>query len=292
MAKGRSAPHDRRPAFQRVADAIRGQIDRGELLPGDQLPTQAELVHDHRVSRDTVVRALKELRDAGIVQAHQGRGTFVADGRPSAAPQPVGGEGPQLSGDALVSHLEEAFRGAEVSLDIFCLTAETFTASLLPILARLRGVEPAARPQTLRIRLLLPSLDAHLAIPRNVDDPRDGRPLERWRSLMRTHAFVLDRAIRALHDEGLLPDASLAIRTVAITPTQKLYLFNGERLLLSMYPVHRHPVGLEDGSEVEIFDLLGLGTRSFLFEDGAFVKEARNWFESVWSTIACDFTMA
>ena len=49
----------------------------GILLPGDQLPSEAQLCKRYDVSPMTVRRAINLLVDQGVVVAEQGRGTFV-----------------------------------------------------------------------------------------------------------------------------------------------------------------------------------------------------------------------
>jgi DNA-binding FadR family transcriptional regulator len=63
----------------RVADAIRREIVRGGLKPGDRLPTEQKLADALGVSRNAVREGLAELRQAGIVTSRQGVGAFVAD---------------------------------------------------------------------------------------------------------------------------------------------------------------------------------------------------------------------
>jgi len=63
---------------ERVRDEIAGRIARGDLAPGEQLPTERELVATFGVSRVTVRRAIAALTDEGLIYAIQGRGTYVA----------------------------------------------------------------------------------------------------------------------------------------------------------------------------------------------------------------------
>jgi DNA-binding GntR family transcriptional regulator len=72
-----------RPAdYKRVVDAITEQIRTGELTPGDKLPTYAQLAAQFKVSVTTAQNALRLLRDRGIIEGHQGKGTYVAENPP------------------------------------------------------------------------------------------------------------------------------------------------------------------------------------------------------------------
>jgi DNA-binding GntR family transcriptional regulator len=54
-------------------------IDAGELAPGARLPTYAQLADQYQVSVSTAQAALRILRDRGVVEGQQGKGTFVAE---------------------------------------------------------------------------------------------------------------------------------------------------------------------------------------------------------------------
>jgi GntR family transcriptional repressor for pyruvate dehydrogenase complex len=60
-----------------VADKIRQDIMSGKLSPGDRLPTHEELCGRWGVSRVTVREALNKLQATGLLEIHQGRGTYV-----------------------------------------------------------------------------------------------------------------------------------------------------------------------------------------------------------------------
>lgn len=65
-------------------------MQRYELEPGAQLPTEARLMDRYGVSRNTVRLALGLLRTEGLVVTGQGRGSFVADlAVPPRAPTPT-----------------------------------------------------------------------------------------------------------------------------------------------------------------------------------------------------------
>jgi GntR family transcriptional regulator len=65
------------PAYRQVAEAIRSQIESGELAPGAPLPSERDLVTRFDVSRPTIRDAVKLLRSQGLVVAEHGRGMFV-----------------------------------------------------------------------------------------------------------------------------------------------------------------------------------------------------------------------
>lgn len=67
----------RQPAYGVIADVLRRQIADGDLAPGDQLPTERELMELHRVSASVTRSAIAQLRSEGLVDSQQGKGTFV-----------------------------------------------------------------------------------------------------------------------------------------------------------------------------------------------------------------------
>lgn len=124
----------------RVRGELADRITRGELAPGEQLPTERELGDQFGVSRVTVRRALASLARAGLVYAIQGRGTFVASGRLAEPPNAL------LSFHELVAN-EHVVVGAEP------LQADTRPASLDE--ADLFGIAPgAALFELVRLRTL------------------------------------------------------------------------------------------------------------------------------------------
>lgn len=70
---------DARPMQVRVADDLRTQIARGDLAPGEKLPTLAALSKAHGVSEMVARRAVELLRQEGAVISRQGSGTFVRE---------------------------------------------------------------------------------------------------------------------------------------------------------------------------------------------------------------------
>ena len=64
-------------AYQSLAQVLRDAIAQGDYADRRPLPTEAELVQEYGVSRQTVRRALEELVAEGLVFRVRGRGTFA-----------------------------------------------------------------------------------------------------------------------------------------------------------------------------------------------------------------------
>jgi DNA-binding FadR family transcriptional regulator len=58
---------------------LAARIERAELKPGDQLPTERELMVTYGVSRTVVREAISSLRASGRIDTQQGRGAFVLE---------------------------------------------------------------------------------------------------------------------------------------------------------------------------------------------------------------------
>ncbi|PNE37427.1 GntR family transcriptional regulator [Streptomyces noursei] len=72
------------PKYDQIASELRGRIVRGELKPGDALPSERELTDRWKVARATVVRALEVLRHEGLIETRQGTGSAVRERTPLA----------------------------------------------------------------------------------------------------------------------------------------------------------------------------------------------------------------
>jgi DNA-binding transcriptional MocR family regulator len=64
--------------YVQIALLLRGSITARQLPPGAPLPSDSELVERYGVSRETVRRALRLLRDLGLAETRQGVGSVVA----------------------------------------------------------------------------------------------------------------------------------------------------------------------------------------------------------------------
>lgn len=66
------------PAYRQIIDQVRGALASGVLSTGDQLPTVRQLAVDLALNPNTIVRAYKELELGGLLETHQGTGTFIS----------------------------------------------------------------------------------------------------------------------------------------------------------------------------------------------------------------------
>jgi GntR family transcriptional regulator len=70
--------HSGVPVYRQIIDQVRGGIASGALEAGDQLPTVRQLAVDLAINPNTVVRAYRELELGGLLETHQGTGTFIS----------------------------------------------------------------------------------------------------------------------------------------------------------------------------------------------------------------------
>jgi GntR family transcriptional regulator len=63
---------------EQVAAELRRAIGEGEARPGERLPPARDLAAVLGVNRNTVLRALRLLRDEGLLEFRRGRGITVA----------------------------------------------------------------------------------------------------------------------------------------------------------------------------------------------------------------------
>ena len=69
--------HSGMPVYRQLIDQVRSGIASGSLIAGDQLPTVRQLAVDLAINPNTVMRAYRELEFGGLLETHQGTGTFI-----------------------------------------------------------------------------------------------------------------------------------------------------------------------------------------------------------------------
>lgn len=79
------------PLGEQIRAEIRDAIARGEVRPGESLPTVRQLAADLGINLNTVARAYRFLEAEGLVTTIRGRGTVVRSARetPVLAKRPL-----------------------------------------------------------------------------------------------------------------------------------------------------------------------------------------------------------
>ncbi|MGG0716366.1 GntR family transcriptional regulator [Robertmurraya massiliosenegalensis] len=68
-----------KPIYMQIVDKISHQIVRGELKPGEKLPSVREMAIKSGVNPNTIQRTYSEMERMEIVESRRGQGTFVTE---------------------------------------------------------------------------------------------------------------------------------------------------------------------------------------------------------------------
>ncbi len=286
----------RKPSHHEIAEILRNRIRSGELQPGSRLPTQGRLAEEFGVERGTVRLALRMLQDDGLLKnVTKGAPPQIAPQAPPSMPL-----GPQPTMVGLGPQLVRAFGRPHVRIDALSLTSETLMIALGEPLRRVH--EGSLRPESIEVRLLLPSRDIELAFPAPVEgDPEAVH--KRWLDQRNAQGQVLKHNLLALRSTHEI-DVRVSFKALPFTPPVKLYLLNGSEALFGYYMIMRREEAVGVGSEMtELYDTLGSKSLLFSFErpatgepgvgkDASFVQESQSWFDALWNTIAGDLTLS
>jgi DNA-binding transcriptional ArsR family regulator len=272
--------------FDHVLRTLLEEIDNGTFPSGALLPPQRHLAERFGVSRDTVQRVLRELRDQGHVESRQGSGTRVI--RPSGDSGRPGRHQPRV---ALGPHMHDAFHARAVTIDVFSLTGETLDPHLRLSAERIR-VGDLRAPESISVRLLLARADGDHGLLRSVDDPEDRRALVRLRTITARTTASMGSTLRELQLEGYVPRVRFDVSQSPLAPLQKFYLLNATDVLTGYYQVVQRRLLFDTGEEVEAHDVLGLGSALHHHsaagerpdpEGVALVNSAKRWYEHAWA---------
>src|SRR5438552_18449114 len=66
------------PVYRQIIDQVQSGMASGTLAVGDQLPTVRQLAVDLAINPNAVLRAYRELELGGLLETHQGTGTFIS----------------------------------------------------------------------------------------------------------------------------------------------------------------------------------------------------------------------
>jgi DNA-binding transcriptional regulator YhcF (GntR family) len=275
---GELDPDDPKQASQQIANKLRAAILTRKLAPGDRLPSQPDLASRYGVARETVKRALEILRSERLIISRQGSGAFVR----AQTQRPV----------ELRPHIEAAFERPHVSIDFAGFSGETLRDALAEALDKVRAGRLA--PESITVRVMLSDMTVPMALPSRAETQADDPAVrERAERITRRAADGIIDQVAELGDLGLVRPASVEVRMHRASPLFKLYILNGEEVFYGFYPVVERTVSVK-GEPMAIYDLLGKDVPLFHYavtdddtSNGTqFVEASRQWFDSVWSTIA------
>ncbi|KYH33233.1 GntR family transcriptional regulator [Neomoorella mulderi] len=68
-----------RPIYMQIMEFIKKQLARGELQPGQKIPSQREMAAELQVNPNTVQRAYREMETMGLLETLRGQGTFISN---------------------------------------------------------------------------------------------------------------------------------------------------------------------------------------------------------------------
>ncbi|MFI2281861.1 GntR family transcriptional regulator [Nocardia beijingensis] len=120
------------PKYLRISEHLRDLIERGELAPGAEVPSERELAASWKVARPTAAKALNMLRQQGIVASRRGSGTYVAE-RPAVMRESAPRYGPASESESVTVLGAEMLEGPRDVTETLGLPAPSavFTLKML-----------------------------------------------------------------------------------------------------------------------------------------------------------------
>ncbi|MDI3407405.1 GntR family transcriptional regulator [Streptomyces cavernicola] len=293
------AVNGRKPSHKDIADELRRRIRSGAVPAGSRMPTQAKLAEEFGVERGAIRQALAILaREGLLMNVSKGSPPQVAERAPLT-------EEPQASLVALGPRLVDAFEETpHITIDAVCLTSATLMVGLSDPLRLI--YEGRIRPESITLRVLLPSSRINLAFPVPAGEPSEHAAADdevvdepvhrRWLAQRNAQGQVLRHNLRALRNSHGI-DVKVEFKALPFTPATKLYLLNGTDALLAYYMVTKREEEI-DSEKIHMYDALGTQSLLFSFDssagprDEAFVTESQKWFDALWNTIARTLTLS
>ena len=130
--------------YEKLAGELAGMIGSGVLSPGDRLPSVRRLSKERRLSVSTVVQALRQLEDRGLIEARPQSGFFVQRAQAMRA-EPVVRSTPEASMPVDISQRLVRVLRAGAKTGVAPLAAALPAPELLPVAALQRLYAGVAR---------------------------------------------------------------------------------------------------------------------------------------------------
>jgi AcrR family transcriptional regulator len=172
---------DGTPPYARIAAELRGRIERGELGPGQRVPSTREITVRWGVAMATATKVLATLRRDGLVRPVPGVGTVVSDRPPAPPAQPAAAARPPASRAAGGPARTPADRGpGDAERIVAAAITVADTEGLAALSMRRVAAELGTAPMSLyrhvadKDDLLLQMMNVVFTEIRFVADPADG----------------------------------------------------------------------------------------------------------------------
>lgn len=75
--------------YEKVVEKLKESISRGDILPGDPLPSERQLMDDFGVSRSSLREAFRVMELLGLIESVPGKGRFVRYPKSSAEDEKI-----------------------------------------------------------------------------------------------------------------------------------------------------------------------------------------------------------
>jgi GntR family transcriptional regulator len=72
-------PESAVPVYRQLADALRGQIEAGDIPPGRRMPSETEIEQATGLARGTIRKSIEALRAEGLIVTVKGKGSYVRE---------------------------------------------------------------------------------------------------------------------------------------------------------------------------------------------------------------------
>jgi len=111
-SKSKKRPPRRNRVYHKIFEELQQRIRRGDWLPGERIPSIAQLAKEFDVGAGSIREALRSLQSIGLVKIEHGSGVFVLGTRPATELSSHF----QAAGDGFILALAEARRILEPEL--------------------------------------------------------------------------------------------------------------------------------------------------------------------------------
>lgn len=161
LPAGEEGLPDKLSVVDLIIETMKQALLRGDVMPGQRLPSEPDLAEQFGVSRSAVREAMKVLSALGVITIRHGSGTYIAE---SASPKVLN---PLIFGMMLEPAFSPEFTEFRASLQLsYCQLASTnATASdLREFEQQIRALEQAQRQNAMPEALVRLEFQIHLLI--------------------------------------------------------------------------------------------------------------------------------